>query len=71
MINLLFLVRFSAGHTLAVVSVKFSHRGNYLATASADKTAKIWDILTAKCLHTLEGHTKVSDQLYLDRPRSV
>ncbi|KAK9909595.1 hypothetical protein WJX75_004688 [Coccomyxa subellipsoidea] len=46
------------GHTLGVVSVKFSHNGAYLATASADKTAKLWDIFTGKCLHTLEGHTK-------------
>lgn len=33
-----------------------------LASASADKTVKIWDVPRASCLHTLTHHTdKVPD----------
>ena len=48
------------GHSNAVVSLKFSVDGQRLASASADKTAKIWDPFSGRCLVTLEGHTKVA-----------
>lgn len=47
------------GHSNAVVSLKFSADGLRLASASADRTAKIWDPFSARCLVTLEGHIKV------------
>ena len=50
----------SPGHSNAVVSLKFSADGLRLASASADKTAKIWDPFSGRCLVTLEGHTKVA-----------
>ena len=31
--------------------------GNTIASASFDKTIKIWDIITGKCLKTLKGHS--------------
>ena len=49
-----------AGHTMAVTALAFSNADNgYLASASADTTAKIWDPLQGLLLKTLEGHTKV------------
>ena len=45
-----------AGHTDAVYGVAFSPDGTRLATASADKTAKVWDAASGRVLHTLAGH---------------
>ncbi|NEO99796.1 MAG: TIR domain-containing protein [Symploca sp. SIO2E9] len=44
------------GHHSAVISVVFSPDGKTIATASADKTAKLWSF-EGKLLQTLTGHT--------------
>jgi WD40 repeat protein len=45
------------GHTAAVQAVAFSPNGERLATASADQTARVWDVATGKELLALKGHT--------------
>jgi WD40 repeat protein len=45
------------GHTGFVHHLAFSPDGSMLATASFDKTIKIWDAETGKELSTLKGHT--------------
>ena len=40
-----------------VMGVAFSPDGRLLATASRDKTARLWDPATGDCLRTLTGHT--------------
>lgn len=47
------------GHERAVTTVKFSHEGTKICSGSADNTARIWDLETGECLHTLKGHLKV------------
>jgi len=44
-------------HDAQVWSVTFSPDGKRIATASQDKTAKIWDAVTGQLLLTLTGHT--------------
>jgi hypothetical protein len=45
------------GHTAGLYRIAYSPDGKRLATASIDKTAKVWDAATGKELLTLRGHT--------------
>lgn len=46
-----------SGHSEAVTSVEFSPDGRFLATASQDSKAKVWDVATHREIATLAGHT--------------
>ncbi|KAF1810848.1 beta transducin-like protein HET-D2Y [Eremomyces bilateralis CBS 781.70] len=45
------------GHSDRVISVVFSRDSTRLASASYDKTVKIWDPSSGACLQTLKGHS--------------
>ncbi|MEH1940985.1 MAG: NB-ARC domain-containing protein [Nostoc sp.] len=44
------------GHSNRIFSVAFSSNGQFLASASADRTIKLWNPHTGQCLKTLHGH---------------
>ncbi|MDZ8094589.1 MAG: caspase family protein [Nostoc sp. DedQUE05] len=45
------------GHSDAVIGVAFSPDGKTIASASNDKTVKVWDAATAKEITTFKGHS--------------
>ena len=45
------------GHISSVLSVYISPDGKILATGSADKTIKLWNMKSGKEISTLKGHT--------------
>lgn len=47
------------GHTRIVNMVAFSPDGKWLATASDDRTARIWDASNGRLLKTLLGHSSI------------
>lgn len=46
-----------SGHNLCITSVKFRPDGEQLASGSADRFLKLWDVNTAKCLQSMVEHT--------------
>jgi WD40 repeat protein len=53
------------GHESFVNDLAISPDGQHIISASADRTLKIWDILTGKLLRTLTGHTSFINHLVL------
>ncbi|MCI0464163.1 MAG: WD40 repeat domain-containing protein [Gemmataceae bacterium] len=47
-----------AGHTETVTAVAFSADGKFLATSSADQTARLWEVAQGQEVLMLKGHTE-------------
>src|SRR6266699_3074547 len=53
------LIRTLSGHTSWVLGCAISPAGDYIVSASNDKTLKVWDARTGEEQRTLRGHTNV------------
>jgi WD40 repeat protein len=51
------IVDIKNGHSDTVFGVRFSNDGSKLATCSADKFVKTWDVPSGKFIKSFEGHT--------------
>ena len=49
--------RFENSHQDSVLCLRFSPDGTMLASGSADRMIKVWDVKTGALIKTLEGHT--------------
>ena len=48
---------FCLGHTAPVICMIVDDENTLLATASADRTVRVWDIEGGYCTHSLKGHS--------------
>lgn len=46
-------------HRMPILTMDFDPSGTLVATGSADKTVKVWDILKGYCTHSFSNHTDV------------
>lgn len=46
------------GHAAIVLCVRVSPCGRYIASASKDRTVRVWDVLSGACVAIAEGHTE-------------
>ncbi|HKV58904.1 MAG TPA: protein kinase, partial [Ktedonobacteraceae bacterium] len=52
------------GHTDAVYAAAWSPNDQYIASASADTTVRVWNVVTGETLYTYRGHAGLFNSLY-------
>lgn len=56
-------LRIFAGHLADVTCTRFHPNSNYIATGSADRTIRLWDVLNGNCVRIFTGHKVKADHL--------
>jgi len=52
-------VRSIKAHTMPVLTMAYDPTGTLVATGSADRSVKVWDVARGYCTHSFKGHTDV------------
>ena len=53
------LLRTLKGHSGGIVCISVTPNGRLAVSGSKDKTLRVWDLESGKCLNTLEGHNQL------------
>jgi U3 small nucleolar RNA-associated protein 13 len=64
-------VRSIRGHRMPVVAMAYDPTGTLVATGSADKTVRVWDIPRGHCTHSFREHTDVVQMVQFHPSRLV
>ena len=59
------------GHTKKITEILIFPNNNFFASASKDKTIKIWDVRNEKCIKTLKGHTESILAMVLSKEKKI
>ena len=52
------MLQYLKGHNGLGWGVAISRDGHYAISGSSDRTVRVWDIETYKCISVLKGHTE-------------
>jgi len=57
-------VRGWRGHDLPILDMVYSPSGKFAATASTDRTVRVWDVAGAFCTHAFRGHKSIVTRVF-------
>jgi WD40 repeat protein len=63
-------VRAIKAHTMPVLTMSYDPTGTLVATGSADRLVKVWDVARGHCTHVFRGHTDVIHLVQFHVPAS-
>jgi U3 small nucleolar RNA-associated protein 13 len=63
-------VRAIKAHTMPVLAMAYDPTGTLVATGSADRLVKVWDVARGYCTHSFKGHTDIVHSVRFHIPAS-
>jgi U3 small nucleolar RNA-associated protein 13 len=57
-------LRVIKAHSMPIIAMAYDTTGTLVATGSADRTVKVWDIVKGFCTHNFKFHTDIVQTVY-------